>query len=103
MPTALITLASFAVVTTIALSLLHVVTARSPVKARVRQLLGDTSRRAARPDRPGLIGRGLAGIGQYGFGGDRSLSHRLSVAGFRGPNATALFLGTRTLISVGPG
>ena len=43
----------------------------------------------------------LTAIGN-GLGGDRSLSHRLSVAGFRAPNAAALFLGARTLVSVGP-
>jgi len=43
----------------------------------------------------------LTAIGN-GLGGDRSLTHRLSVEGFRVPNAAALFLGARTLVSLGP-
>jgi tight adherence protein C len=43
----------------------------------------------------------LTAIGN-GLGGDRSLTHRLSVAGFRVPNAAALFLGARKLVSLGP-
>jgi hypothetical protein len=37
-----------------------------------------------------------------GLGGDRSLPHRPSVAGFRAPNAAALFLGARMLVGLGP-
>ena len=55
-----------------------------------------------RRERRSLVGALIAAIGRYGIGGDHSLSHRLSVAGFRGPNAAAYFLGTRTLISVAP-
>jgi Flp pilus assembly protein TadB len=51
--------------------------------------------------RPGLLTGMLTAIGN-GLGGDRSLTHRLSVAGFRVPNAAALFLSARTLVSLGP-
>jgi tight adherence protein C len=101
MPIALITLATFVIVTTIVLSL-GWATAESPIKQRVRQLGGDALRPSHRGEETGLLRQLVAGIGEYGFGGDRSLSHRLSVAGFRGANAVALFLGVRTLISFGP-
>jgi tight adherence protein C len=101
MPIALITLATFIVVTTIVLSF-GWATAESPIKQRVRQLGGDTLRPIHRGEETGLLRRMVAGIGEYGLGGDRSLSHRLSVAGFRGANAVALFLGVRTLVSFGP-
>jgi len=102
MPIMLITLAIFAVLTTIVLSAGWAVSARSPITQRVQQLVGEAPRRTQRGERAGLLGRLVAGIGTYGFGGDRSLSNRLSMAGFRGPKATATFLGVRTLISVGP-
>jgi tight adherence protein C len=102
MPITLITLASFVILTAVALCLGSAMTAESPVTQRVRQLVGEAPRRTPRGQGTGLLGRIVARIGQYGFGGDRSLSHRLSVAGFRGANATALFLGVRTIISFGP-
>src|SRR4029453_13526804 len=43
------------------------------------------------------------GVGQYGLGSDDgSLRQALSVAGFRGRNATLLFVGARTILSIGP-
>jgi tight adherence protein C len=45
----------------------------------------------------------LAAVGQYGLGSDDgSLRQALSVAGFRGRNGALLFVGARTLLSVGP-
>jgi tight adherence protein C len=45
----------------------------------------------------------LAAVGQYGLGSDDgSLRQALSVAGLRGRNGTLLFVGARTLLSVGP-
>lgn len=102
MPIMLITLATFAILTTIALSVGLAVGARSPIRQRMQQLVGETPRPTRRGERAGLLGRLVAGLGNYAFGGDRSISHRLSVAGFRGPKATPTFLGVRTLISVGP-
>src|SRR5262245_59631758 len=98
----LITLATFAVFTATVLSVGRAVSAPSPITQRVQQLVGDAPRRKQRGERAGLLGQLVAGLGEYGFGGDRSVSHRLSVACFRGPKATATFLGVRTLISVGP-
>jgi tight adherence protein C len=102
MPIMLITLATFAILTTIALSVGLAVSARSPIRQRMQQLVSETPRPTRRGERAGLLGRLVVGLGNYALGGDRSISHRLSVAGFRGPNATAKFLGVRTLISVGP-
>ena len=56
-----------------------------------------TRRRASPPTLTGM----LTAIGN-GLGGDRSLTHRLSVAGFRAQNVAALFLGARTLVGLGP-
>jgi tight adherence protein C len=102
MPIMLITLATFAVLTTIVLSVGRSVSARSPLTQRVQQLVGEAPRPTQRGERAGLLGRLVAGLGKYAFGGDRSLYNRLSMAGFRGPKAAATFLGARTFISVGP-
>src|SRR5881296_589605 len=107
MPIVLITFATFAVVTTIVVSLYYSVTAESPVTQRVRRLVGEPSRPApragaARGDRPGFIGPVLARIGKYGIGSDRALAERLSVAGIRAANAASHFLGARTVVSLAP-
>ena len=45
----------------------------------------------------------LATIGQYGLGSDDgTLGQALSIAGFRGRGGAALFVGARTVLSVGP-
>ena len=45
----------------------------------------------------------LATVGQYGLGSDDgSLRQALSIAGFRGRNGALLFVGARTILSVGP-
>jgi len=52
---------------------------------------------------PGLGARLLALLGTYSFGGsENSLAKRLAYAGIRGPRAVVLFLGMRTLFSIGP-
>jgi tight adherence protein C len=102
MPIMLITVATFLVVTSVVLSLGYTLRGESAVTLRVRRLVGDPARLAPQAaKRSGLLGRMLMAIGN-GFGGDRSIAHRLSVAGFRAPNAAALFLGTRTLVSLVP-
>jgi tight adherence protein C len=97
----LVTLVTFLVVTGTVLALGMAMRREAPVTQRVRQLVGDIPA-PVRGERRSLIGELVATIGRYGIGGDRSMSHRLCVAGFRGPNATAYFLGTRTLLSIGP-
>jgi len=102
MPIALTTLLTFAILATSVLLFARALSRESPLDARVRGLVGVAPGRTQGSQRAGRLGLLVAGIGNYAFGGDRSLSHRLSVAGYRGANATAIFLGTRTLISVGP-
>jgi tight adherence protein C len=97
----LVTLVTFLVVTGTVLTLGLALRREAPVTARVRQLLVDAPARVRR-ERRSLVGQLVATVGRYGIGGDRSISHRLSVAGFRGPNAAAYFLGVRTLLSIGP-
>lgn len=103
----LITLITFAAATAVVLSLGYAMTVRSPVAQRLKGLVSEQAKVA--PPRPtsragsvGFLGRTLIGIGKYGAEGDRSISLRLSAAGLRGANATALFLGARTLLSAGP-
>ena len=107
MPIALATVATFVAVSAIAWSLFHTMMAESTVTQRVKGLVGESPRPAAREreqrvERSGRLGRVVAAIGSYGVGADSSLAQRLSAAGFRRANAAALFLGVRTLISVGP-
>src|SRR5881296_59167 len=103
----LITAGAFIVVSLIVLAFSYTVTAESPVEQRLRALAPARAARAA--DRqaaergPSLLRRGLSVLGQYSIGGSESaLSQRLSAAGYRSQNASALFLGTRTLLSFGP-
>jgi tight adherence protein C len=98
---------TFLLVAAVVLSGYYAVTAESPVEQRLRTLVPEgTPTMVAKPverPRPSVIRRGLAVLGQYGLGGDdASLRQTLSVAGIRGANATMLFLGLRTLLSVGP-
>src|SRR5262249_31420838 len=102
MPILLTTAATFAIITTVVLSLGRVLTAQSAVTQRVRDLVGDAGRLAPKArGRSGLLTRLVLALGNA-LGSDRSITHRLTVAGFRNPNATAIFLGTRTLLSFGP-
>jgi tight adherence protein C len=55
-----------------------------------------------RRPRGSLLGRVVASVGRQGADSDRSISRRLAVAGYRGANAAAIFVGARTLISLGP-
>jgi tight adherence protein C len=97
---------TFAILTTVVLCFGRAFTAESAVTVRVRQLVdggeGVALAAAARTKRSGLLRQLVVAIGSHAGGNDRSLTHRLSVAGFRGPRAAAMFLGTRTLMSVAP-
>src|SRR5262245_41605081 len=102
MPIMLVSLVSFLIITTVVLSLGFSLRGESVVTQRVRQVAGDPVGLGSQAGKgAGFLGRMLAAIGN-GLGGDRSLSSRLSVAGFRGANAAAIFLGTRTLVSLVP-
>lgn len=100
--------AVFCVVTGVVLATYYTLTAEAPGVQRLRRLVPESARVAEASPRTaargtGLLQRLLVAVGQYGIGrGDRSLTQKLSTAGFRGPNATLVFLGIRTLLSLGP-
>jgi tight adherence protein C len=97
------TFITFLTVSAIAWSLLKELAVESAVTQRVKLLVGDSGVGPVRLRGGfGPLGRLVAAIGSSSVGGDSSLAQRLSVAGFRRANAAALFLGIRTLISVGP-
>lgn len=102
----LITALTFLLVLAIVLSGYYALTAETAVEQRMRTLVPDvranlTAKKA--PPRSSLLRRALAVLGQYGLGGDdASLRQTLTVAGIRGANATMLFLGIRTALSVVP-
>lgn len=83
----------------------YAVTAESPIAQRLRTMIPEAtlSTRPAPVERTGGAARLLAAIGSLGFArSERTLAQRLSAAGIRGPNAVAMFLGARMLVSVGP-
>jgi tight adherence protein C len=103
----LITLATFVAVTGMVMAMFYAATAETAVERRVRSLVPgqaiESQPRGMGPAGPSVIQRGLAGLGRYGIGGgERSLAQKLSVAGFRGPSATFVFVGVRTILSFGP-
>lgn len=101
-----ISLASFLIVSGIAISAIHLLTAETPVERRVRELTPEDrhARRRERERAAGTLHRLLTGVGEFVFGsGSGRLSQTMSAAGLRRKNAVAYFLGLRTLISFGPG
>ena len=103
----LITAATFVSVTGILLAAHQAATAESAVAQRLRVLLPDAPAARLKPDAglrlPAAVERLLAALGRLAIGGDDgSLGRTLSVAGIRSANATLLFLGVRTLLSMGP-
>src|SRR5437870_174510 len=103
----LLTVSTFLVVTGIVMAMHYTATAETAVERRVRSLVpGQVAeaepRTGGRPE-PSAVQRTLASLGRYGVGGgERSLTQKLSVAGFRASNAAFVFVGVRTLISFGP-
>jgi tight adherence protein C len=100
----LLTVAVFVALTGAIGSALHLLTAESTATRRV-DALGAVHRTATTTAAPeaGLFKTLLVGLAPYGFGtGDSSLANTLTYAGLRSPNALRLFLGARTLITVGP-
>jgi tight adherence protein C len=103
----LLTIATFLVVSGMVMAAYYAATAETAVQRRVRSLVpsGVADAQTLSPTRqgPSAVQRTLAGLGRYGIGGgERSLRQKLSVAGFRGPNAPYVFVGVRTLISFAP-
>jgi len=99
----LLTLGAFALVTMVVMSGYYALTAESTAARRLDAMTGEPVAAQRTPPRVGLLSRTLAAVGPYAFGsGDASLTQTLSFAGFRGPNATFIFLGARMLVSIGP-
>jgi tight adherence protein C len=103
----LITAGTFVIVTGILLAAHQAATAESAVAQRLRALLPETRTARPKPDAgmrlPAAMERLLAALGRLAIGGDDgSLGRTLSVADIRSANATLLFLGVRTLLSMGP-
>src|SRR5213594_4470909 len=99
-----LTLLTFGIVTVAIVSGYSWLSAESPVAQRLKTLVPELGAQArAKKKGPGLGARLLALLGTYSFGGsENSLAKRLAYAGIRGPRAVVLFLGMRTLFSIGP-
>lgn len=100
------TLAAFAITTGVVVSGYYFLTADSPMEQRLRAVVPEAlaSRTSMRPQRegPGPLARAVTLLGSLSAGNnDRSLTQMLTTAGMRGPNALFLFVGTRTLLSLG--
>ncbi len=102
MDVTLLTLATFAVVTSLVLTGYNALVSETPVSERFRRFASPSATVAA-PARRGWLQGLLLALAEYGFGGsDSSVARTMSIAGYRGPNATRVFIGTRTLLSVVP-
>ena len=103
----LFTIAAFVITTGVALSGYYFLTADTPVEQRLRSVVPSavTPRTAERPRRegPGPIGRLLTMVGALSAGNNEgSLTQLLTTAGMRSANALFLFVGARTVLSIGP-
>src|SRR5437879_9591980 len=102
--TVVLTLLTFGIVSVAIVSGYSWLSAESPVAQRLKTLVPDLAAQAqAKKKGPSVGARLLALLGTYSFGGsENSLAKRLAYAGIRGPRAVVLFLGMRTLFSIGP-
>lgn len=103
----LLTLLSFLFVLSVVLSGYFALTAESPMTERLRSLSptprASSAPTAKRGHSAGPLRRMLLLVGKLGFGGnEQGLTDMLNVAGYRSPNSAALFVGIRTLVSMGP-
>jgi len=97
----------FLLVTALITSGYYAATAESAVAERLRAVAPGAGKARPGGKRSGpdftWIRSVIVTIGKFGFGGDeKTLATMLAVAGIRGPNATVVFLGVRTMISFGP-
>lgn len=101
-----LTILSFLFVLTVVVSGYYALTAESPVAERLRTLSPTPRTERVEPRRHGTAGpvrRLFLTVGKLGFGGnEQGLVQMMNVAGFRSPNSPALFLGMRTMFSMGP-
>jgi tight adherence protein C len=102
----ILTLFAFLVTTGVALSGYYLLTADSPMERRLRTVVPDTATtivKAAPDDSPSVIDRVLGAVGSLTAGSnEKSLTQLLMTAGYRGPNALFVFVGLRTVLSLGP-
>lgn len=101
------TVAVFVITTAVVLSGYFFLTADSPVEQRLRSVVPEAlpSRAipAQRERKLGPFGRLLTAIGALTAGSnEKSLTKLLTTAGYRGPNALYVFVGFRTIVSIGP-
>jgi tight adherence protein C len=97
---------TFTIIVGMVLSGYYLLATESEATQRLRAMVPNlVTTQAPRKTGPGLpfISAILTTVGKYGLGSDDgSLRQALSVAGLRGRNGTLLFVGARTLLSVGP-
>ena len=101
----LMTITVFAAATGILISGYYALTAKAPATRRLEELAGEFVRPEPRraDTQRGPVKGALMALAPYGFGGgSSSLADTLSFAGLRGPSTMLLFIGARTLISLGP-
>src|SRR5919198_248056 len=107
MATVLVTLATFLLVTGFVVALYLATLAESTAAQRLRRLVPDLGRPLGERRAPLRVAefviRVLTALGEHGVGGgERATGRLLAEAGIRGTNAALLFVGVRTLLSVGP-
>jgi tight adherence protein C len=94
--------------TGVVLSGYYFLTADTPLEQRLRTIAPDApgQRPQMKPQREedlGIVGRVLTAVGSLSAGSnEQSLTQLLTTAGYRGPNALLVFVGARTLFSLGP-
>jgi tight adherence protein C len=102
----ILTVFAFLVTTGVALSGYYLLTADSPMERRLRNVVPEatTTIVKAAPERgPSVIDRVLGAVGSLTAGtNEKSLTQLLMTAGYRGPNALFVFVGLRTVLSLGP-
>ena len=97
---------TFTIIVGMVLSGYYLLATESEATQRLRAMVPNlVTAQAPRRSGPRLpyVSAILTTVGKYGLGSDDgSLRQALSVAGLRGRNGTLLFVGARTLLSVGP-
>jgi tight adherence protein C len=96
---------TFMIIVGMVLSGYYLLATESEATQRLRAMVPNLAAAAPRRSGPRLpvVSAILQTIGQYGLGSDDgSLRQALSVAGLRGRNGALLFVGARTLLTVGP-
>src|SRR5262252_2668544 len=101
---AIIVLTTFVLVMGLVQAASRAFTARSPVLERLNTFVPPPrNEREERLPIGQIVARALTALGAIMAGtGERRITHRLEMAGFRGPRALPLFLGAQTMLTLGP-